>query len=113
MNCFYPKNDMYELTQLEEYMLKPSASLIDDIKQIKGDIIFLGVGGKMGPSMALLARRAADAARSGQRIIGVSRFSDNNARDMLEKAGVETLAADLLDDSALASLPDVPNVIYL
>lgn len=104
---------MHELTQMEEYMLKPSAQLIEDIKQIKGDIILLGVGGKMGPSMAVLARRAVDIAGSGQRIIGVSRFSDTNARDMLEKAGVETLAADLLDDSVLTSLPDVPNVIYL
>lgn len=104
---------MYELAQMEERMLTPSAALIADIKRIKGDLIFLGVGGKMGPSMAQLARRAVDEAGSGQRIIGVSRFSDARARDALENAGVETIAADLLDETHLASLPDVPNVIYL
>lgn len=104
---------MHELTQMEARMLTPSAALIADIGRIKGDILLLGVGGKMGPSMAQLARKAADAAGTGQRIIGVSRFSDAKARAALDAAGVETLAADLLDEAALAELPDVPNVIYL
>ncbi|WP_353185802.1 NAD(P)-dependent oxidoreductase [Parapedobacter lycopersici] len=104
---------MHELAELETRMLTPSAALIEDMRRINGDILLLGVGGKMGPSMAQLARRAADAAGTGQRIIGVSRFSDTKARAALDAAGVETLAADLLDDAALAELPDVPNVIYL
>lgn len=94
-------------------MLTPSAALIADIRRIKGDILLLGVGGKMGPSMARLARRAVDAAGTGQRIIGVSRFSDAKARASLDAAGVETLAADLLNEDELAALPEVPNVIYL
>lgn len=104
---------MHELTQMEARMFTPSAALIADIGRIKGDILLLGVGGKMGPSMAQLARKAADAAGTGQRIIGVSRFSDAKARAALDAAGVETIAADLLDEAALAELPDVPNVIYL
>ncbi|WP_257669479.1 NAD-dependent epimerase/dehydratase family protein [Parapedobacter tibetensis] len=104
---------MDELIELEQRMLGPSPALVEDISHIKGDILLLGVAGKMGPSMARLARRAADIAGSGQRIIGVSRFSDPAARTALEAAGVETIAADLLDEHQLASLPDVPNVIYL
>jgi len=104
---------MHNLTQLEERMLTPTAALVEDISRIRGDIVLLGVGGKMGPSMARLARRAVDKAGTGQRIIGVSRFSDAKARASLEASGVETVAADLLNERELAALPDAPNVIYL
>ncbi|MDR6786315.1 uncharacterized protein YbjT (DUF2867 family) [Pedobacter africanus] len=104
---------MNNLAQLEQEILKPSAALVEDVSRIKGDILLLGVGGKMGPSMARAARQAIDIAGSGQRVIGVSRFSDAASRSALEAVGVETIAADLLNDAALNALPDAPNVIYL
>lgn len=104
---------MNNLTLLEQEILKPSAALVEDVSRIKGDIMLLGVGGKMGPSMARLARQAIDIAGTGQRVIGVSRFSDAASRTALEAAGVETIAADLLNDTELSALPDAPNIIYL
>ncbi|GIX09442.1 MAG: epimerase [Elioraea sp.] len=74
-----------------------------------GDILILGVGGKMGPTLARLARRA-DASR---RIIGVARFSEPGLRQRLDAWGIETIEADLLDRTALARLPDAPNVVYM
>jgi len=104
---------MTELEQLELELLKPSNRLIADMYHIKGDIILLGVGGKMGPSMAKLAKLAVDQAGIKKRIIGVSRFSDPSAREELEAAGIETIAADLLNEDELAALPDADNIIYL
>lgn len=104
---------MSELELLEQELLKPSEALISDMQSLEGDIIMLGVAGKMGPSMARLARRATDLSGVKRRIIGVSRFSDPATRAELEDDGVETLAADLLNEDHLASLPDAPNVIYL
>lgn len=104
---------MNELAQLEQELLRPSDRLIADIYKIEGDIMLLGVGGKMGPSMAKLAKLAIDQAGIKKRIIGVSRFSDASAREELEAAGIETISADLLNEDDLAGLPDVPNIIYL
>ena len=104
---------MSELELLEQELLKPSEALIADMQNLEGDIILLGVAGKMGPSMARLARQAADMAGVRKRIIGVSRFSDPSTRAELEEHGVETIAADLLNEDHLAALPDAPNIIYL
>jgi nucleoside-diphosphate-sugar epimerase len=106
-------HDMNNLSLLEQEILKPSEALINDMSRIKGDIMLLGVAGKMGPSMARLARQAVDIAGTGQRIIGVSRFSDPESRAALEASGVETIAADLLNEAELSALPDAANVIYL
>jgi nucleoside-diphosphate-sugar epimerase len=83
------------------------------MNELEGDIILLGVGGKMGPAMARLAREATDMASVRRRIIGVSRFSEPRTRAVLEAEGIETVAADLLNEAHLASLPDAPNVLYL
>lgn len=104
---------MIALEQIEQELYKPSEALIADLKETDGDILFLGVGGKMGPSMAKLAKLAVEKAGIKKRIIGVSRFSDEGARESLEKDGVETIAADLLNEDDLASLPDAKNVMYL
>lgn len=104
---------MNELEQLEQELLKPSERLIADIKKIEGDIMLLGAGGKMGPSMAKLAKLAVDQAGLKKRIIGVSRFSDASAREELEAAGIETISADLLNEDDLSALPDAANIIYL
>ncbi|MGC1241251.1 MAG: NAD-dependent epimerase/dehydratase family protein [Chryseosolibacter sp.] len=104
---------MNELELLEQELLKPSEALIEDMRALKGDIILLGVAGKMGPSMARLAKIASDKAGTKRRIIGVSRFSEADTRAELEAEGIETIAADLLNEDDLAALPDAPNVLYL
>ncbi|RQP18651.1 epimerase [Parapedobacter defluvii] len=94
--------------------LAPSPRLIADMARLEGDLIILGVAGKMGPDLARLARRALDAAgQTDRKVIGVSRFSDPETKAALEREGVTTIAADLLDDAALAALPAAPNVIYM
>jgi nucleoside-diphosphate-sugar epimerase len=102
-----------ELNQLEKQVLAPSQVLIQDMAKIHGDIILLGIGGKMGPSMGRLAVQAAKAAGIKKRIIGVSRFSDPDAKARLEQTGIETISCDLLNDAELQALPQVENVIYL
>jgi nucleoside-diphosphate-sugar epimerase len=95
------------------YYLVPSQRLIDDIQRIEGDILILGAGGKMGPSMARLAVEAVRRSGTDKRVIAVSRFSDEKLVKDLQAAGVEIIKADLLNESELQGLPDVPNVIYL
>jgi len=94
---------------LEDYMTAPDAALKRNLASVPGDIIILGVGGKMGPTLARLAKRAAPE----RRVIGVARFSEPGLRQTLTKAGVETIACDLLDRNAIAALPQAPNVIFM
>ncbi len=104
---------MTKLELQEQELLMPSDALLSDIRDIKGDIMILGVGGKMGPSMAKLAKQAIDQAGLKKRVIGVSRFSDPEARASLEADGIETISTDLLNESQLAALPDAANILYL
>ena len=99
--------------QLEEALSRPSAALVAMMKQVEGDFILLGVAGKMGVSMARMAKRACDEARVQKRIIGVARFSLPDQRAFLEASGIETIKGDLLDIDFVNSLPEVKNVIYL
>jgi nucleoside-diphosphate-sugar epimerase len=94
---------------LEDVMTTPSAALVEDLARVPGDLIVLGVGGKMGPTLARLAKRAAPA----KRIVGVARFSEPGLRAALERHGVECLRADLLDRDAVARLPKLPNVVFM
>ncbi|MBM3598056.1 MAG: NAD(P)-dependent oxidoreductase [Alphaproteobacteria bacterium] len=95
--------------ELEEFMTRPAKALVDDLSRIDGDILVLGVGGKMGPTLARLAKCAAP----GKQVIGVARFSEAGLRQKLEAAGITCIAADILDRAALAKLPDCANVIYM
>jgi nucleoside-diphosphate-sugar epimerase len=97
-----------DVEQLEEYMTRPSAELEADLSGI-GDILVLGVGGKMGPTLARMAKRAAP----GKRVIGVARFSEKGLKDKLESQGVECIACDLLDRVALERLPRPRNVVFM
>jgi nucleoside-diphosphate-sugar epimerase len=99
--------------ELIRLLTKPSAADIEAAAKLDGDLILLGAGGKMGPTLALRARRAAEAAGVKRRIIAVSRFTSESAQQELVSGGVEIISCDLLDRAALASLPDVENVIYL
>ena len=94
---------------LEDFMTTPSQALIDDLAAIDGDILILGVGGKMGPTLARLARRAAP----GKRVLGVARFTEPGLRAKLESWGVECIACDLLDRAAVAKLPRIRNVVFM
>ena len=95
--------------ELEDTLSTPSHADIDALAALAGDLLILGVAGKMGPSLAHRARRAAP----HKRIIGVARFSNPAARAQLESWGIETIATDLLEPEALAKLPDAPNVVYM
>ena len=97
------------IAELEEFMTQPSAALGADLGALEGDILVLGVGGKMGPTLARMAKRAAPA----KRVIGVARFSEKGLREKLEAAGVECIACDLLDRAALERLPRAQNVVFM
>ena len=94
---------------LEEFMTAPTPALAEDLARLDGDILILGVGGKMGPTLAGLAKRAAP----GRRIVGVARFSNPDLRGKLEGWGVETIPCDLLDREKVAALPRLPNVVFM
>lgn len=98
-----------DVQQVEELMSRPSTALIDTLDRVPGDIMVLGVGGKIGPTLARMAKRA-DPAR---RVIGVARFSEPGLREQLQQHGIECIEADLLSREALAKLPDTPNVVFM
>ena len=98
---------------LEELLSRPGESTAEAMATLEGDLLILGAGGKMGPSLARLARRACEQAGVRKRIIAVARFTNSKLRAELAKDGVETIACDLLDREALGRLPDVPNVIFM
>ncbi|REE80198.1 nucleoside-diphosphate-sugar epimerase [Paenibacillus taihuensis] len=104
---------MRTIEELEAKLAEPSEALIRDVKEIQGDILLLGIGGKMGPSLARLLLNAIRDAGVDKRVIGVSRFSEPGLQAQLEADGVETIACDLLNEEALHALPEVPNVIYM
>src|ERR1700677_3881872 len=95
--------------ELDEFMSRPSADLIADLAAVPGDIMVIGVGGKMGPTVARMAKRACP----DRRVIGVARFSEPHLETYLRRYGVETHKADLLDRNAVAALPQASNVIFM
>lgn len=94
---------------LEEFISTPSRGLVQDFAGLDGDILILGVAGKVGPTLAMMAKRAAPS----KRVIGVARFSDADVKRRLEAAGIETIACDLLDREAVSRLPETANVVYM
>lgn len=103
---------MSDINFKEEY-LKPSAALVKDVEKIEGDILILGAGGKIGPSIARLTKRALELAGKENRVIAVSRFSEKGLAERLNADCIETIAMDMLDDQQLMSLPYAANVLYL
>ncbi len=98
-----------DVAHLEDVMTAPSPALAADLAALDGDILVLGVGGKMGPTLARMAKRAAPA----KRVIGVARFTEPGLREALERHGIECVQADLLDPNALAGLPRAANVVFM
>jgi len=101
------------VAELEERLSRPSDAVASAMKAIDGDLLILGAGGKMGPSLAKLARRAANMGGTGQRIVAVARFSNSDLLAELSAQGIETIACDLLEPGALGRLPEIPNVIFM
>ncbi|MDB4889808.1 MAG: dependent epimerase/dehydratase family protein [Gemmatimonadetes bacterium] len=95
--------------ELEERLSRPSPSLGSALANIAGDLVILGAGGKMGPTLARMAKRA----NPERRVVAVSRWSDRSAAESLESYGVETVRVDLLDAESRAALPDAPNVVFM
>jgi hypothetical protein len=98
-----------DVAALDDVLCRPSQALIDDLGKVDGDIMILGVAGKMGPTLAGLAK----AALPGRRVIGVARFSEPGTREWLQARGIETINCDLLDEAAIAALPKIPNIVFM
>ena len=99
--------------QLEDRLSEPTPEVVQTLRRLDGDLIILGVAGKMGPSLARMARRASDLAGIQRRIIGVARFSSGGLEAELQRRGIETIRCDLLDEEAVRRLPEAANVLYL
>jgi nucleoside-diphosphate-sugar epimerase len=100
-------------TQLESYLSEPTDKVIAAVAALEGDILILGVGGKMGPTLAKQAKRAINVAGVSKRVIGVSRFSTPGVRETLQADGIETIVSDILSEDCLQNLPDIQNVILM
>jgi hypothetical protein len=101
------------ITELEERLSRPQEADIEAMRVLDGDLLILGVGGKMGPSLARLARRATEMAGIRKRIIAVARFSNAELPPELASQAIETIACDLLEPGALNCLPEIPNVVFM
>ena len=104
---------IHSIDELEELLSHPTPEVVQLFREFQGDLLVLGVAGKMGPTLARMARRAMDEAGNTARVIGVARFSQPEMRDQLEQAGIRTIACDLLDAEAVQRLPDAPNVVFM
>jgi hypothetical protein len=102
-------NTISDIGELDALLCRPSQALIDDLGKVDGDIMILGVAGKMGPTLAGLAKAAAP----DRRVIGVARFSDADVKAWLQARGVETMNCDLLDEAAIRALPKAQNIIFM
>jgi nucleoside-diphosphate-sugar epimerase len=102
-----------DVEHLDELLSEPTPAVVDAIGRADGDVVVLGVAGKMGPTLARMARRAMDTAGVKRQVIGVARFSSPDQQRALEVHGIDTIRCDLLDEVAVAALPDAPNVVFM
>lgn len=98
---------------LDHFMAEPDANVLSTVEKSEGDFVVLGAAGKMGPTVALMLRKAIDKLGKKQEVYGVSRFSDPKSREQLEAWGIKTVPCDLLDAGAVKNLPDAKNVLFL
>src|ERR1700682_6413359 len=107
------KTSIQDVNELEELLSEPTEGTTRALAALDGDILVLGVGGKMGPTLARMAKRASEMAGGKRRVIGVSRFPPSTLERQLHDWGIETVRSDLLDRRLLAALPDAANVVYM
>ncbi|HEY7326414.1 MAG TPA: NAD-dependent epimerase/dehydratase family protein [Gemmataceae bacterium] len=98
---------------LEDLLSEPTQAAVDALGALEGDLVVLGVAGKMGPSLARMALRASERAGVGRRVIGVARFSETGVEARLRTYGIETIRCDLLDPAQFNALPEMPNVVFM
>jgi nucleoside-diphosphate-sugar epimerase len=110
---FSEKKSVFGIEELEERLSRPTDADVHALASLRGDILIVGAGGKMGPTLARLARRAAQQGGSKKRIIAVARFADRRIGARLEKDGIETISSDLLQPGALSQLPEIENVVFM
>ncbi len=101
------------LDELDDLLSTPTSQVEKVLHSLKGDLMILGAGGKMGPTLAIMAKRAIKETGHSKKVIAVSRFSSPDLKNYLEKNGVETIACDLLQPSSFDELPVVPNIIFM
>lgn len=99
--------------ELDELLSRPTPGVLEALAKVPGDLLVLGAGGKMGPTLARMARRAFDQLARRDQVIAVSRFGEPGLAERLQAAGIEAIRADLLDPAALARLPDAPNLVFM
>jgi dTDP-4-dehydrorhamnose reductase len=107
------KTFIEDIEELDDLLSLPTTETIEAMAALQGDIVVLGIGGKMGPTLARMAKRASDLAGVSRRVIGVSRFSSSSLPALLQSWGIETHSCDLLDRSKYEALPEAPNVIHM
>ena len=107
------KTSIRDVAELEERLSEPTESTVRSLTEVEGDIVVLGVAGKMGPTLARMAKRASETANVKRRVIGVSRFSSPGQELQLREWGIETVRCDLLDRKSLADLPEAANVVFM
>jgi len=101
------------IEELEEHISRPSSGAVEALAKVDGDVLVLGAGGKMGPSLARMTKRASDEAGIKRRIIAVSRFASGSQQEQLSSWEIETIPCDLLSEDQLQKLPDAENVIFM
>jgi len=99
--------------ELDRFITEPSAELVESCKSWEGDTVILGIGGKMGFHLGMMLVKALKRSGNSAGVIGVSRFSNPESRKKIEDAGIRTVAADLMDEGAVAALPDARRVVYM
>jgi nucleoside-diphosphate-sugar epimerase len=105
--------EILDEAELELQLSEPTPAVTAALARLEGDILILGVAGKMGPTLARMAHRALESSGKTRRVIGVARFSNAAEQEKLQKWGIETIRCDLLDEQSLAKLPDAANIVYM
>ena len=107
------RTSIRDVAQLEEMLSEPREGAIRTLGKLSGDVLILGVGGKMGPTLARMAMKAFELGGARRRVTGISRFSSPSLKRQLEAWGIKTVGCDLLDPALAASLPDAAGVIFM
>lgn len=101
------------VNEIDSFLARPTDGVLDTLRRHPGDVMVVGASGKMGPTLCLMLKQAMKKIGAKSRVLAVARFSDAQARKLLESYEVETIPCDLLDCKAVGQLPEAPNVLFL